>query len=210
MAGIRKYPPKDAAEVILDMSARGFSQIGIASHFHVVVSTFKRWIEENEALSEAYEQGKETERQYLHSLIVQCAVQGKPANANAMFLLKARHGYREFDSQYSAKVNVAVNAPQPVMIVHDMGTDAQWAAKVAEQQRKLTAPDPALDAPPAAQNALPAPVGNPASVHVSVDATAPAYGPPSYGPPQPAWAAKPKTTSGQPTRKVAPRWKARS
>ena len=59
----------------------------------------------------------------------------KPANANAMFLLKARHGYREFDSAH-AKVDVAVTMTN-VLVVKDHGTNEEWVAKVAEQQRQL-------------------------------------------------------------------------
>jgi hypothetical protein len=82
--------------------------------------------------------GREAERQALHSLIVQSAIAGKAANANAMFLLKARHGYREFDSPNSkVDVNVNANVVQPVMIVKDHGSDEEWAARVAEQQRRL-------------------------------------------------------------------------
>jgi hypothetical protein len=136
MSAPRKHPPKDAVAVIQSLAALGHSIIGIAKQLGVSKPTFLRWCEEDEALQEAFEIGRETERQALHSLIVQSAVQNKPANANAMFLLKARHGYREFDSP-NTKVDVAV-ALSPVMVVRDFGTDDQWAAKVAEQQRRLT------------------------------------------------------------------------
>lgn len=155
MAAPRKHPPQDAAEIIKSMAAQGHSQIGIAAHLKVVSSTLRRWLEEDEKLSEAYELGKETERQALHSLIVQSAVAGKPANANAMFLLKARHGYREFDSPH-AKVDVAV-AVSNVMVIKDHGTDEEWAAKVAAQQRALIQPalmpiTPQLQAPQTASH----------------------------------------------------------
>jgi AcrR family transcriptional regulator len=136
MGAPRKNPPKDAVESIERLAAQGHSIIGISKQLGVSKPTFKRWCEEDEAFQEAFEIGRETERQALHSLIVQSAVQNKPANANAMFLLKARHGYREFDSP-NAKPDVAV-VVAPVMIVRDHGTDEQWAAKVAEQQRQLT------------------------------------------------------------------------
>lgn len=136
MGAPRKNPPKDATATIERLAALGHSIIGIARQLGVSKETFKRWCEEDEALQEAFEIGRETERQALHSLIVQSAVQNKPANANAMFLLKCRHNYREFDSP-NTKLDVSV-AMAPVMVVRDHGTDEQWAAKVAEQQRRLT------------------------------------------------------------------------
>jgi len=148
MAAPRKHPPQGAAEVIKQMASQGHSTTGIAAHFKVVRTTLKRWFEEDESLEEAFEQGKETERQALHALIVQSAVLNKPANANAMFLLKCRHGYREFDSP-NTKVDVAITQVAPVMVVRDHGSDEEWSAKVAEQQRRLLtdAQTPMLEAP---------------------------------------------------------------
>src|ERR1700691_6007878 len=128
MAAPRKYPPKDAAATIERLAAQGFAQVGIAKEFGVAASTLKRWMEEEEALQEAFAVGRETERRELHGLIKRDAVAGKPANANAMFLLKCRHGYREQDSP-GTKVDVALQVA-PVMVVRDHGTDEEWAAKV--------------------------------------------------------------------------------
>jgi hypothetical protein len=179
MAAPRKHPPQGAAEVIKRMASEGYSAIGIAAHFKVARTTLKRWMEEDESLEEAFEQGKETERQALHALIVQSAVLNKPANANAMFLLKTKHGYREFDSP-NTKVDVNVNAVQPVMIVRDHGTDEEWAVKMAEQQRKLLidaqtpiAPQLALEAPQSA----PEPVVYDEPVLAPVEAPVPPYAP---------------------------------
>jgi hypothetical protein len=68
---------------------------------------------------------------------MQAAALNKGANSNAMFLLKTMHGYRENDS-LNTKVNVGVSVVPNVMIVKDHGSDAEWAAKAAEQQRALT------------------------------------------------------------------------
>lgn len=136
MAAHRKHPPKDAAETIRNLAAQGFSMVGIAMHFKVSSPTVKRWLEEDEVLQEAFEMGRETERQYLHSLVVQSAAAGRAANVNAFFLLKARHGYRETDPPNSS-VNVGVQVA-PVMVVKDHGTDEEWERKTAEHQRRLT------------------------------------------------------------------------
>src|ERR1700730_16530658 len=95
MGAPRKNPPKDAAEVIERLAAAGHAIVGIAKQLGVSKETFKRWCEDEESLQEAFEIGRETERQTLHALIVQSAALNKPANVNAFFILKARHGYRE-------------------------------------------------------------------------------------------------------------------
>jgi hypothetical protein len=136
MAPPRKHPPSDAAETIQSLAASGHSQIGIAAKLGISRHTFMRWLDESEALQDAFDLGRETERQALHALIVQSALLNKPANVNAFFLLKARHGYREND-QASNQVNVAVEV-KSVMVVKDHGSDAEWQAKAAEQQRALT------------------------------------------------------------------------
>jgi hypothetical protein len=139
MGAPRKHPPKDAAATIEQLAAQGHAIIGIAKKLGVSKETFKRWCEDDDTLQEAFEIGRETERQALHALIVQSAVMMKPANVNAFFILKARHGYRENDSQ---QVNVGVSVVPSVMLVRDHGSDAEWAAKAAEQQRALTLNSP--------------------------------------------------------------------
>lgn len=175
MGAPRKYPTKDAAATIERLAADGYAQVGIAKEFGVVASTLKRWMEEDESLREAFNLGREIERRELHGLIKRDAAAGKSANANAMFLLKCRHGYREFDSP-STKVDVAV-AVASVMIVKDHGTDQEWAAKVAEQQRRLTLADaPAFPAPETGAE----PVGYIPPALAPIAAPAPSYAPPSW------------------------------
>ena len=99
MAAPRKLPPEGAVEDIRRLASEGYSQLGIAAHFNVSRDCFKRWIEDDEDLNEAYELGKETERQALHALVVASARANKPANVNAFFLLKSRRGYVETDNQ---------------------------------------------------------------------------------------------------------------
>jgi hypothetical protein len=136
MGAPRKHPPKDAGETIQRLAAQGFSNIGIAKHFGVSKETVRRWLEEDESLQEAFEMGREVERQALHAAVFRSAMEGKPANVNAFFILKARFGYVEADHR-STNVSVDVKV-QSVMVVKDHGTDEEWAAKAAEQQRNLT------------------------------------------------------------------------
>jgi hypothetical protein len=165
MGAPRKHPAKDAVETIERLAAQGYAIIGIAKNLGVSKETFKKWCEEEYALQEAFEVGRDTHRQYLVSLIVEAAKVNKGANANAMFLLKTMHGFREFDSPHT-KVDVNVAVANPVMVVRDHGTDAEWQAKCSAQQRALMKPDSAphqLEAAKASQ----------------VDAVA-SFAPPSY------------------------------
>jgi hypothetical protein len=69
-------------------------------------------------------------------MIVQSAALNKPANVNAFFILKARHGYREGDSA-NTNVNVGVAVTPNVLVVHSHGTDAEWEAKAVAHQQAL-------------------------------------------------------------------------
>jgi hypothetical protein len=110
MAPPRKYAPDGAAAEIRTLAATGFSKVGVASHFGVAVETLDRWLEENEMLRECFAAGREDERQSLHNALYRKAMNGDgPA---AMFLLKARHGYREGDqSQEANRVAITFNLP---------------------------------------------------------------------------------------------------
>ena len=136
MGAHRKHPSKDAAEVIERLASQGHSLIGIAKAFKVSSHTLRRWLEENETLQEAFESGREVERQALHALIVQSAAAGKGPNVNAFFILKARHGYRDFDSPHT-KVNIDARNVQNVLVVPTHGTDEEWETKALEQQKRL-------------------------------------------------------------------------
>jgi transposase-like protein len=136
MGAPRKHPPEEAAVTIERLASQGHAIIGIAKQLGIGRETFKRWCEEDESLQEAFDVGRETERHYLHSLVVQVAVLNKGANANAMFLLNARHGYRENDST-NTNVNVGFAVVPNVMVVRDHGTNEEWSARSAEQRRAL-------------------------------------------------------------------------
>lgn len=231
MAAPRKFPPDGAGEDIRRLAAEGYSQLGIAAHFKVSRECFKRWIEEDEALNEAYELGRETERQALHAMIVASARANKPANVNAFFLLKARHGYVETDNRTKVSVDVAVNS---VLVIRDFGDDATWAARCAAQQAALVAADctsplqieasPASQVDPVATFAPPvdpAPVNAPVapSWAAPVQQTAPVSAALNYGPPIFPWESQPAPApirAPEPIRSapvapmMAPRWRARA
>lgn len=109
-AANRKDPPDGAADDIRSLAATGFSKQGIAAHFSVSLPTLQRWLDECDELQQAFIVGRDQERFALHNALYQKAMGGDgPA---AMFLLKARHGYREGDQADQAnKVQITFNLP---------------------------------------------------------------------------------------------------
>lgn len=104
-------PPADAAARIIALASDGFSVIGIAQHLGVGKDAFARWLDEDPALQEAFDQGREQERRALHNKLYRLAMEKDNAPA-AMFLLKARHGYREGDqSDQAGRVNINIALP---------------------------------------------------------------------------------------------------
>lgn len=110
----RKDPPPDAVERIRALAAEGWSIRGIASAFGIGYDLLAgRWFEEYPELREAMEAGREEERHALHNRLFRMAMEGEGRDAviAAMFLLKARHGYREGDAQTDGRVAVTFNMP---------------------------------------------------------------------------------------------------
>lgn len=104
-------PPAGAAERICAFAADGFSLIGVAHRMGVGKDALSRWLTDDPALKEAFDQGRERERYALHNLLYRQAMEQGNASA-AMFLLKARHGYREGDqSDTGSRVNVTIALP---------------------------------------------------------------------------------------------------
>ena len=104
-------PPDHVRDRIYNLAATGWSKRGIARSFSVTLETLNRWLEDYPTLNEAFEHGRDGERQTLHNVLYTLAVNDKDKVA-AMFLLKARHGYREGDqSEQANRVAVVFNLP---------------------------------------------------------------------------------------------------
>lgn len=106
----RKQPPADALQVIQDACALGASKQGVAMAMGVSVDVLTRWMDENAELKEAFAQGRERERQMLHDVLTNAAKNGNVVAA--IFLTKARHGYREGDQESQAN-RVSINFQIP-------------------------------------------------------------------------------------------------
>lgn len=133
--GQLKDPPADAADRILVAAAGGANEVGIAVACGVDRNTMRRWLLDYPELKEAIDRGRERERTVLHNKLYRLATEGsgKEAMVAAMFLLKARHGYREGEpvEQAGSRVNITFNLPaaQPmaefVEIENADGTEIQ-------------------------------------------------------------------------------------
>lgn len=111
----RKAPPPDAAQRIQAAAADGFTIPGIAMTLGVNQEALKRWMTEFPELKEAFAFGRETERRTLHNVLYRAATEGtgKDSLIAAMFLLKARHGYKEGEpvGEQNSRVEIEIKLP---------------------------------------------------------------------------------------------------
>ena len=112
-----KEAPGNAADRIEALAADGFSIRGVAAGLGTSADTLRRWFDEQPDLQEAFERGRERERHALHNALYRAATElgNMPA---AMFLLKARHGYREGD-QADVANRVSINFTLPAAMPLD-------------------------------------------------------------------------------------------
>lgn len=133
----KKTPPADALERIRALAADGWSVRGIAAHLGTCQDTMRdRWFVEFPELREAFELGREDERQALHNRLYRMATEGtgKEAAIAAMFLLKARHGYREGDQQDQAnRVAITFNIPAAMPLDQFMTVENDPASNRTER-----------------------------------------------------------------------------
>ena len=121
----QKEPPPNCAAQIEALAADGWSVLGIAKKLDTSADTLRRWLNEDPALQEAMDAGRENERWQLHSMLFKKAIEQKDVTA-ACVLLNARHGYRENQSDSGNKVQITFNLPG-AMSMDD------FKAKVIEQ-----------------------------------------------------------------------------
>ena len=111
-----KYPPKDAAEIVEKLAAKGNAQNTIAKALGVGVKTWQQWRDEKyPELGEALERGRAIEHDQLVGTLFDQAINHKNTTA-AIFLLKTRHGYRENEplDQGGPQINLTFELPGSV------------------------------------------------------------------------------------------------
>jgi hypothetical protein len=134
----RTLTPKDY-EVIADLMARHVSFTQISKALRMDYNVFRRLRDEDETLKRILDEALEAERADLHGVLYQSAVEEKNI-ISAMFLLKARHGYR--DSGPAADVNVAGN----VLVLPAPSTPEDYRRMLAEANAPANATTGALSA----------------------------------------------------------------
>jgi len=106
-----KQVPPNAAAIIKDMAANGHSLVSIASNLGTSKTLLAKWFEQEPALQEAFDVGRESERHALHNMLFKEATE-KGNTTAAMFLLKSRHGYREgAEVDQSGGVRISITLP---------------------------------------------------------------------------------------------------
>jgi len=111
VTGTRKKPPANAAEKLLELAATGYNKKGLAYRLGTTVETLNKWLELYPELQQALDEGREREHHALFNALYENATKGGNVTA-AIFLLKARHGYREGDqSEIANKVSINFSLP---------------------------------------------------------------------------------------------------
>lgn len=108
----RKAAPESvpSAKFIENLAADGRTVVGVAAALGTSKDRLRRWLDEDPALLDAFERGRERERYNLHNKLYRAAMRGNIVAA--MFLLKARHGYREGDQSGEAnRVSITFALP---------------------------------------------------------------------------------------------------
>ncbi|AKG14823.2 hypothetical protein [Moraxella bovoculi] len=115
----RKKPNEQHIKMIEDMTAKGHSIPNIAKACNISKSLLYVWREKFPEVERAFELGRERERHDLHNVLYQQAMEKGNITA-AIFLLKARHGYKEYDqSEQANKVAITFNLPAPAQSMED-------------------------------------------------------------------------------------------
>ena len=99
--------------LVEDLAADGWSLVGIAWKLGMGRDALRRRMDEDPALLEAFEVGRERERQALHNRLFRIAMEGtgKEAISAAAILLNSRHGYRSDRTDDGARPAVIINMP---------------------------------------------------------------------------------------------------
>ena len=94
------------------LASRGVNEVDIVKALGISYPVWLRIKEEDEQALQALEEARRKEEAELVGVLYEAAIKNKNLTA-AMFLLKARHGYKEGAEQVNAsQVNVKITVPQ--------------------------------------------------------------------------------------------------
>ena len=138
-------------KIIEELSARGCHQTTIAKALRMSVDAFKACRARQPEVEEAYQRGLGTEHDALVSNLRAAADTGNVV-AN-IFLLKARHAYREGEP---LEVNVSVNAGGVLVVPADMTVEEYLRRK--QEAGEIDPMPPMRDVTPAPRSLMPEPI----------------------------------------------------
>ena len=127
--------PADAAERIRELAADGWSLIGIAERLGTNRSTLSSWLDNDDALREAFEFGRAHEEHALHSMLFRLAVE-KDDKLAALAILNSRFGWRQDDKgEGASRVQITVALPGAMK-------PAEYLIETTHEQISSTEPIP--------------------------------------------------------------------
>lgn len=94
----RKNLPRNGTEIIRELASRGVKETDIAKALGMSFDTWRRIRDNNPEARAVYEEAKAVELDKLVGRLYAVAMDPKDPKSSsaAMFLLKARHGYRDY------------------------------------------------------------------------------------------------------------------
>ena len=105
------HPAKGVAAIVRKLTSKGCSEITIAKGLGIGRKTWEIWRDEYPEIRQAWQEGRGIEHDALVGALFESATKQKNVTA-AIFLLKARHGYRENqDITIQNKVAVTFEVP---------------------------------------------------------------------------------------------------
>lgn len=119
----------------------GYPRAQIAAALGISVSTLRRLIADDKELTDAVAARKDLEEAELCDLLTANARRGD--SAAAMFLLKARHGYRDRDDP---SLKIDASKKYGVMLMPSPMSMEEWSASASAQQAQFRERDPLTDA----------------------------------------------------------------
>lgn len=106
----KKRIPKGGYELITKLVSEGWPEYAIGWQLGMCKDTWIRLKDEDSRVIEALDKGRAREQVWLVKALKKAAQEGNPASA--IFLLKARHGFKEADhNPISDRVNIIFNVP---------------------------------------------------------------------------------------------------
>lgn len=101
-----KYKP-EYCKIALDMSEKGASMVMIAARLKVHIDTMHEWKTKHPEFSEAMKQVKVQAEAYIENMVFENMFSKDFNTTAAIFMLKARHGWRDRDK--SDNINVTIS-----------------------------------------------------------------------------------------------------